>query len=253
MHPHQPGTRFERAIAIETDRVALVLFDQLLKPVFDATGKMIRDKTPPIPERKPVVPELSRPSFDLKKAPVFNNRRIRQEILLNNNPAKFEIKDNPSLENPTLKEQTIQTVIKDKDFGNRVVKDHEKIIEKMAKKHGVDPDLVKSVMWTENARGHKFGANDLADDLDRSNSQAPMNINGKIWGSLVDKPGEKLNNVEENIEAGVILLKRIGDRIENPTPEKIGSIWNFTGHEKISEIGKEIGNAFRAKPWTKKR
>lgn len=80
-----------------------------------------------------------------------------------------------------------------------------------------------------------------------------MNINGKIWGGLVDKPGERLNNAEENIEAGVILLKRISDRIENPTPEKIGSIWNFTGRENVNEMGKEIGEAFRTKPWKKKK
>ena len=84
-----------------------------------------------------------------------------------------------------------------------------------------------------------------------SKSQTPMNISGKIWGGLIDKPGQKLNNDQENIEAGVILLKRISDRIENPTPEKIGSVWHFTGRENVDEIGKEIGEAYQNKPWKK--
>lgn len=222
--------------------------------VFDATGRMIKSEIDvPLPKQKPIVPETARPSFDIQKAPVFNNGKIRQEILLNNDPAKFEIIDNPSLENPSLKEQSTQTIFKIESLGNRAVQKHSKNIEEIAKKHGVNPDLVKSVMWAENARGHKGGLNELADKLGRSNSQTPMNINGKIWGGLIDKPGQKLNNDQENIEAGVILLKRISDRIENPTPEKIGSIWHFTGRENVNEMGKEIGEAFRNKPWTKKK
>jgi len=227
-------------------------FGQLPQNV-DATGRMVRGYVTPIPEKKPVVSELSRPSFDLKKAPVFNNSSMRQKILLSNEAARFDIKENSSLGDPTLKERTLQSIFKSEDFGNKVVWEHTKTIEKIAKKHGMDPDLVKSVMWTENARGHYLGINNLADRLGKSTSQAPMNINGEIWGGLFDKPGKKLNNTEDNIEAGVILLKRISDRIENPTPEKIGSIWNFTGRENINEIGKEIGNAYRTKPWSKKK
>lgn len=208
---------------------------------------------PPVPERRPIIPETTRDSFDLNKAPTVNLEKDRIKSILNNDPTKFEIKENPSLENPTLKERAIQTVIKNEGFGNKIVQNHEKTIEKMAKKHGVDPDLVKSVMWAENARGHGFGTNNLADDFGVSDSQTPMNINGEIWGGLVDKPGEKLNNDEENIEAGAILLKRIGDRIENPTPEKIGSIWNSVGRENVNEIGKEIGDAYKTRPWAKKK
>jgi hypothetical protein len=84
----------------------------------DATGRVIREESekekqerqepPPKPERKPIAPETIRRSFDLKKAPVFNNGKTRQEILLNNDPAKFEIKDNPSLKNPALTENLKQ-------------------------------------------------------------------------------------------------------------------------------------------------
>lgn len=80
-----------------------------------------------------------------------------------------------------------------------------------------------------------------------------MNINGELWGALVEKPKQRLDDSQENIEAGVILLKRIGDRIENPTPEKIGSVWNFTGRENVNEIGAEIGKAYKNKPWQKKK
>ncbi len=221
------------------------------KPEFDATGRMIRDNTPPIPQRKPVVPELSRPSFDLKKAPVFNNGKIRQEILLNNDPAKFEIKDNPDLKPDPV--EIGKRLFKDKNVANKTVQEHDATIKRLAKKHGVDPDMVRAIMWTENARGDKGGLNRLADSVGLSNSQTPMNINGDIWRPLIDKEQGPLNNPEENIEAGVILIKRISDRIENPTPAKIGSVWNFTGRELTSFFGEAIGRAFTEKPWQKKR
>ena len=41
--------------------------------------------------------------------------------------------------------------------------------------------------------------------------------------------------------------------IKNPTPEKIGSIWNSTGRENVNEMGKEIGHAYKNKPWTRKK
>lgn len=31
-------------------------------------------------------------------------------------------------------------------------------------------------------------------------------------------------------------VRRITDRIRNPTPEKVGSIWNYMGREKTSEF-----------------
>ena len=226
---------------------------------YDATGRMIRSasedslKTGGLPQRNSTSFETTKPSFDVGTAPVINDREIRQKILLSNEPAKFEIKDNPDLQkNPSVIEKLKQTFIKNEGFGSKVVKEHEKDIDELSKKHGVDADLVKSVMWVENARGHYGGLNNLADYVGVSDSQAPMNINGKIWGELIDKPGEKLNNGKDNIEAGVILLKRIGDRIENPTPEKIGSIWNYAGRENVNEIGKEIGQAYKSKPWEKK-
>ena len=58
-------------------------------------------------------------------------------------------------------------------------------------------------------------------------------------------------NPEVNIDTSTLLLKRIRDRIEKPTPEKIGSIWNYSGKEKTSEFGEYIGQLYHEKPWAK--
>lgn len=46
----------------------------------------------PVPKKKPVKPERFNPSFDLEKAPVVNKGDDRVQSILNNTPAKFEIK-----------------------------------------------------------------------------------------------------------------------------------------------------------------
>lgn len=35
--------------------------------------------------------------------------------------------------------------------------------------------------------------------------------------------------------------------------KKIGSIWNSAGREDVNEMGKEIGEAYKNKPWKKKK
>jgi hypothetical protein len=188
-------------------------------------------------QRKPVTPERFKHSFSLKEAPVVNLEKDRVRSILNNTPAKFEIKENQKLKTPTSKETFIQNTIKQDWVGNKFVKTYEKDIDEITTKHGMDSDLVKAVMWTENARGDSGGINRLVDFIGISKTQAPMNINGKTWGQLINKKGARLDNEKDNIEASTILLKRIRDRIENPTPDKIGSIYNFTGREHTNEIG----------------
>lgn len=209
-------------------------------------------------EKKPKTP--SRHMFDKVKPEQKpfdeNDNDIREKILKKDIPATFKIQkytepDDFSFESLYRqgKEYAIQKFVKDPHIGNKAVHDNNNSIEKISKKHGVDPDLTRAVIWAENARGHKFGLDELADDLEISKTQLPMNINGKIWSSLIGKKSKSLNNLDDNIEAGVILLKRIQERIDNPTAAKIGSIWNYNGRENTSFMGEEIGKAYKEKPW----
>jgi len=113
----------------------------------------------------------------------------------------------------------------------------------------MDKDLIRAVMWAENARGHKFGINKLADQLGVSDSPLPMNMNKVTGGKLLNISPEKLYDPEKNIEASTVFLRRIRDRIKNPTPAKIGSLWLFTGQEKTNEFGAFIQRIYNEKPW----
>lgn len=77
----------------------------------------------------------------------------------------------------------------------------------------------------------------------------PMNIQPKNWQGLVEDNAD-FDDPRTNIRAGARLLARIRDRIENPTPEKIGSIYNFAGQEQVVGWGEKIARAYDEKAWT---
>jgi len=120
-------------------------------PVADATGR----KSPP--------------------PPVVNKEADRIRSILDDTPARFEFRPIPKADgSPTFWERP--------ELGRQAVEKFGAIIDKMSAKHGVDPDMLRAIMWFENARGHWLGGNDLKDWLGTSGSVMPMNIKPELWG-----------------------------------------------------------------------
>ncbi len=179
---------------------------------------------------------------------VENDGRKREEAIKKNIPVRFEIVSDPVQKN----EHNIIDDIYNLDIlGTGAVQKHDKRILKYSQKHNIDPDIVRAVMFAENARGHKGGINASMDIIKKSESPLPMNIQKNRWGSLIDKKPEDLYDPDNNVEAATVLLRRISGRVEKPTAAKIGSIWHYTGTEKTDEFGKYVGRVYEEKPWRK--
>ncbi|WP_169738023.1 transglycosylase SLT domain-containing protein [Terasakiella pusilla] len=179
------------------------------------------------------------------EAPTISKGKERIENVIKNRTGKFVIEKDPEAtsehkpwEFPSL--------------GRDAVKEHDSLIQKMAQKHEMDPDLIRAVMWAESARGHKFGLNALGDMVGYSDSKMPMNINPDLWKEILGRENADLNNPEDNIEAAALILKRLGDRIDGEKDvAKIGTLWNGTGKDKTTDFGEYIGRLYREKPWLK--
>ena len=76
----------------------------------------------------------------------------------------------------------------------------------------------------------------------------PMNIQGKTWGNF---QGQMYDTYipEQNIELGVLLIKQLYDSLDNPLPDRIGTLWNETGANQINDVGARVKTAFETKPW----
>jgi uncharacterized protein YlaI len=95
----------------------------------------------------------------------------------------------------------------------------------------------------------------LAELVPDSKSYRPMNLYYNVWKKLCDDYHIDEHSLKsdplKNIELGAILLKRISERIKNPTIEKIATIYNFIGAEKVTDYGARVGVIYREKLWEK--
>jgi hypothetical protein len=119
-------------------------------------------------------------------------------------------------------------------------------VTREAKKRRIDPDLVRSVVWAENARGGHYGL--VGDALGMSRTKLPMNIKPH-WARLVGARSEDMTESDTNIAAGTELLKRIMDRVDRPTAAKIGTLWNDSGASSVNDFGAMVARAYQEKPW----
>ncbi|WP_421707116.1 hypothetical protein [Algihabitans sp.] len=188
--------------------------------------------------------EDANPETDIQtELPIINDPDERTASILNDTPARFAFTPDPEADSSSpIWEMPV--------LGRIAIERHGQTIDEMSKKHGVDPDLVRAILWLESARGHYvIVGNYIADRLDLSNSAMPMNINSSLWGGLIGETDTRLEDPVENIEAAIILIRRISDRLEAPTPEAIGSIWNYIGRETTHDRGAYVGRIYREKPW----
>ena len=170
-----------------------------------------------------------------------SNERIEQ--LKQGKNLFLNIENNPNANYNT----PIYTIEK---FGKDNVNQNKEIIEKYAQQYNVDADLVKSIMYNEGATGHKIFINDLADKLKISGSQMPMNIQGKTWGNFQGKQYDTYDLLQ-NIELSIQVIKELVNSLYNPSPDKVGTLWNSTGAMEINDYGARTKTIYNEKPWEK--
>ena len=185
----------------------------------------------------------------------------RQRSILENTPAYFPIADDPNANSDTPSYANLKVA-------TETVAKLDPIIEEEAERAGVDPDLVRAIMYVERSQGHYYGAGPVLDFTGASRTILPMNINPYIWGPLVndgknfrfvvtplahpyDEAHKRFENPQINIRAAAILLKRISERLDDPTPAKVGSLYNSLAKEKVTDYGARVERVYRTREWEK--
>lgn len=152
-------------------------------------------------------------------------------------------------------------------FGQKQVRDNNDLIEAAAARYGVDPDIVRAIIYTEGARGH-YGQ--YVESFDRSTHQKlplpegqfevaktlfPGNISAE-WEALI--PGSNVHRRADNIELTAKLIARIARRLDDPSIENIYSLYNSLSHDRTYQ-NKETKStpyfakqALEARAWEKK-
>ena len=165
--------------------------------------------------------------------PSLKNRIDRKKSIVNNTKSVFVVRDNLNANSskPFYELCKKNTVL--------LYSSHIKIL---AFRYDLDEDLVKAIMFMETTHGwyDKFSPQPI--------SILPMNIHFQYWEEL-GYSKQQLLNPKTNIEAGIILLSRIQERLEDSKIAKIASVYNFLGAERVTDFGARVRQIYREKAW----
>ncbi len=178
---------------------------------------------------------------DPNAAPLLTKFSDRVRSIVDDTPARFEVHDNPEAD-PSSRWYESHSA------GKVAVLTYGRILEEEAKRQGVDINLVKAIVYAENARGHYQGLSKVAEAVGLAETYFPMNINVNVWQGL----GIDENTVlvpRENVRAGVTLLRRLAARVIDPSPEKIATLWNNTASDSLTNYGVYVARIYRERPW----
>lgn len=249
---NQPAT----AAPTSTDQDGVTLGDEV--PTVDSAGKSgIAPPTDPDASRfysnhlegsaPPTDPGISGADPNSVDAPILYKDSDRRKSILRNTPSKIVVSDLPKVASlfsrvvnavpKTLGEQTWA--------GIAAVRKYDDLIREEAKREGIDPDLVRAIMYIEESHGW-YGV--PLEPFGIAKSLMPMNIRPKFWGSLSpDHPD--LKDPAANIHAGIVLLKRITERLDSPTIAKIATLYNSLSADSVSDYGRRVAEIYETKPW----
>lgn len=182
--------------------------------------------------------------------PVLIKEADRRRSILENAPGRFIIEANPNADGGT-------PVLAQHALGFQAVQKLGSIIGEEAARLGVDPDLVRAVMYVETAQGYYFGAGPLLDllremkapdPIPKSKTVLPMNVNPDLWGPLAGADSN-LHDPRTNIRAGTVLLKRILERLSNPRLEAVATLYNSLAKDRVTDYGARVADVYRRKLW----
>jgi soluble lytic murein transglycosylase-like protein len=133
------------------------------------------------------------------------------------------------------------------------VRDYAGHIEQVAKEEGIDPDLIRAVMFMETTHGNYGGLGPMADALGRSDTILPMNMNVRYWGNNFGSRAE-LNDPLNNIRGGARMLKNIIGNFESPASiATIGTLYNDSNATRVSDYGARLDSIYKTRPWEREQ
>jgi hypothetical protein len=170
--------------------------------------------------------------------PRLNFGEDRHQSIIADTPSHFDIAENANANGSKPSHASHM-------IGRDAVAKYSQLIEEEARTQGVDANLMKAIMYVENAQGW-YGI--PLEAIGIAGSLFPMNIKSDVWKGL-GLTEEDFKNPRMNIRAGITLLKRIIARVENPTAAKVASLYNNLRTEHVTDYGARVAEVYGNHPW----
>jgi hypothetical protein len=126
------------------------------------------------------------------------------------------------------------------------VDDYDAEITQVAAELGIDPDLIRAIMYVETTHGY-YGV--PADFLGISNSVLPMNVSLDFWGDVFG-PRSNLDVPLNNIRAGATILSGIIANLPaTASVAEIATLYNSLSATRVSDYGARTEAVFKSRLW----
>jgi len=160
----------------------------------------------------------------------------RKESVLHDFLMRFNVKGNASARGnePLYELDSMSDVAK-----------HSRAITSEANRLGVDSDLVKAIMYMETTHGYYDAIPAL---IDKNKSILPMNVRSGYWKNI-GFTREELKQSNNNIAAGVYLIKQLSERVTPYSVEGLASLYQDLGTTQVTEYGARVKQIYDKKLW----
>lgn len=169
--------------------------------------------------------------------PLSNSLEERKKAVLGKGKADFKLK--PDIE-PISDEPWYALDEKSEVNQNKLV------IEDESKFAGIDPDLIKAIIYVETTQGY------YDEYYPFNKSIRPMNIQAEYWKDL-GYSRKDLETPRLNIKAGINLLKRIYSQVPHASVSEVATLYNDLGAKRINDYGARVDRVMKEKPWLRKK
>lgn len=171
-------------------------------------------------------------------APEKSSTLTRAEIIMNGGRGgEFSLKDNPNA-------SSAAPWYTRPDFSR--VESLNEIIEENAKIWGLDPDLVKAIVYVETTQGYYDAP---ADVLGVNKSLLPMNINVDAWGDFFGSR-EQLKDERFNVFEGSRMLAYLTSAMPGASVAEIATAYNNLNATEVSDYGARVQRVRSERTWT---
>ena len=196
---------------------------------------------------KPNPPLLPRQVSSAEGTPADTSSRTksptRKELILGNLPGDVKVKPNPAAKSEAPSHELAV-------LGTGAVAHYAYDIAYAARIKGIDPDLIKAIMFMEMSHGW-YDPSILGVPyslLPPVKSILPMNVNANYWG---DAFGSKaaLSSGRINVVSGAEMLRRLQKLAPGVGIAEIATLYNNHNADKVSDYGARVAQIYKDKPW----
>jgi hypothetical protein len=167
----------------------------------------------------------------------------RDEIIRGILPGDVKVKPNPAAKSDAPSHEL-------SGIGMGAVAHYAEDIAYAARVKGIDPDLIRAIMFMEMSHGwyDPSGLGVPYSLLPGVKSILPMNVNANYWGGAFGSKAE-LSVGRTNVVSGAEMLRRLQKMSPSAGIAEIATLYNNHKADKVSDYGARVAQIYKDKPW----